>query len=82
MDGNTLQQLDDIGGRRDDNCRLRDTDSATEGVDYTEVADYTITIPAGQTSASKDFSVSGKRDFVADNNERFSISAASRPATR
>ena len=51
----------------------RDTDSATEGVDYTEVADYTITIPAGQTSASKGFSVSGKRDFVADNNERFSI---------
>ena len=49
------------------------TDSATEGVDYTEVADYTITIPAGQTSASKGFSVSGKRDFVADNNERFSI---------
>ena len=51
----------------------RDTDSATEGVDYTEVADYTITIPAGQTSASKGFSVSGKRDVVADNNERFSI---------
>ena len=51
----------------------RDTDSATEGVDYTEVADYTITIPAGQTSASKGFTVSGKRDFVADNNERFSI---------
>ena len=51
----------------------RDTDSATEGVDYTEVADYTITIPAGQTSASKSFSVSGKRDFVADNNETFSI---------
>ena len=51
----------------------RDTDSATEGVDYTEVADYTITIPAGQTSATKNFSVSGKRDFVSDNNERFSI---------
>ena len=50
-----------------------DTDSATEGVDYTEVADYTITIPAGQTSASKGFTVSGKRDFVADNNESFSI---------
>ena len=50
-----------------------DTDSATEGVDYTEVADYTITIPAGQTSASKGFTVAGKRDFVADNNERFSI---------
>ena len=49
------------------------TDSATEGVDYTEVADYTITIPAGQTSASKGFSVAGKRDFIADNNERFSI---------
>ena len=49
------------------------TDSATEGVDYTEVADYTITIPAGQTSASKGFSVAGKRDFVADNNESFSI---------
>ena len=49
------------------------TDSATEGVDYSEVDDYTITIPAGQTSASKGFSVAGKRDFVADNDERFSI---------
>ena len=49
------------------------TDGATEGVDYTEVADYTITIPAGQTSASKGFSVAGIRDFVADNNESFSI---------
>ena len=49
------------------------TDSATEGVDYTEVADYTITIPAGQTSASKGFTVAGIRDFVADNNESFSI---------
>ena len=49
------------------------TDNATEGVDYTEVDDYTITIPAGQTSASKGFSVAGIRDIVADNNERFSI---------
>ena len=50
-----------------------DTDGATEGVDYTEVADYTITIPAGQTSASKGFTVAGIRDFHGDNNERFSI---------
>ena len=49
------------------------TDSATEGVDYSKVDDYTITIPAGQTSASKGFTVAGIRDFVADNNERFSI---------
>ena len=48
-----------------------DTDSATEGVDYTEVADYTITIPAGQTSASKGFTLSVLRDIKADNNERF-----------
>ena len=50
-----------------------DTDGATEGVDYTEVADYTITIPAGQTSASKGFTVAGIRDFHGDNNENFSI---------
>ena len=48
-------------------------DSAKEGEDYTEVADYTITIPAGQTSASKGFTTSGIRDIKADNNERFSI---------
>ena len=47
-------------------------DTATEGVDYTEVADFTITIPAGQTSATGKFAVTVKRDFVADNNERFS----------
>ena len=46
-------------------------DTATEGVDYTEVADFTITIPAGQTSAIGNFAVTVKRDFVADN-ERFS----------
>ena len=50
-----------------------DTDSATEGEDYQEVADFTITIPAGQTSASKNFTLTGKRDFVADDNETLSI---------
>ena len=50
------------------------TDSATEGVDYQEVADFTITIPANQTSANKSFTLSGIRDAVGDNNERLSIS--------
>ena len=49
------------------------TDGATEGVDYTEVDDFTITIPAGQTSASGSFTVAGIRDFHGDNNERFSV---------
>ena len=46
-------------------------DTATEGVDYTEVADFTITIPAGQTSATGKFAVTVKRDFV-DDDEQFS----------
>ncbi len=50
------------------------TDTATEGVDYQEVPDFTITILANQTSASKSFTLSGIRDAVGDNNERLSIS--------
>ena len=50
------------------------TDGATEGVDYQEVADFTITIPANQTSATKNFTLTGIRDAVSDNNERLSIS--------
>ena len=49
------------------------TDAATEGVDYQEVADFTITIPANQTSATKNFTLTGIRDAVSDNNERLSI---------
>ena len=48
-------------------------DSATEGVDYNEVADFTITIPAGQTSASGSFTMSVKRDVLADSNEMITI---------
>ena len=51
-----------------------DTDSATEGVDYQKVDDFTITIPANQTSATGDFTLTGIRDAVGDNNERLSIS--------
>ena len=50
------------------------TDGATEGVDYQEVADFTITIPANQTSATKNFTLTGIRDAVSDNNEILSIS--------
>ncbi len=50
------------------------TDGATEGVDYQEVADFTITIPANQTSATKNFTLTGIRDAVSDNNETLSIS--------
>ena len=50
------------------------TDSATEGVDYQEVADFTITIPANQTSATTNFTLTGIRDAVSDNNETLSIS--------
>ena len=50
------------------------TDSATEGVDYQEVADFTITIPANQTSGTTNFTLTGIRDAVSDNNETLSIS--------
>ena len=51
-----------------------DTDGATEGVDYQTVDDFTITIPANQTSASGSFTLTGIRDAVSDNNELLSIS--------
>ena len=51
-----------------------DTDSATEGVDYQKVNDFTITIPANQTSATTNFTLTGIRDAVSDNNETLSIS--------
>ncbi len=51
-----------------------DTDSATEGVDYQKVNDFTITIPANQTSASGNFTLTAIRDAVSDNNEHLSIS--------
>ena len=46
------------------------SDSAIEGTDYTEVPDFKITIPAGQTSATGNFTVSGMNDVVAESNER------------
>ena len=50
-----------------------DTDGATEGVDYQTVDDFTITIPAGQTSASASFTLTGIGDAIADNHERVSF---------
>ena len=49
------------------------TDSATKGADYEEVSDFTITIPAGQTSATKSFSISVILDTVSDHGERITI---------
>ncbi|MDE0405835.1 MAG: hypothetical protein OXI53_11060, partial [Nitrospira sp.] len=48
-------------------------DTAKEGTDYETVADQTITIPAGQTSATVDFTLMPKQDTRHEANETISI---------
>ncbi len=48
-------------------------DSAAEGTDYGNVADKTITIPAGDRSASVDFPITPTDDGVAEGDEAISI---------
>ncbi|MDE0039739.1 MAG: hypothetical protein OXU77_19615, partial [Gammaproteobacteria bacterium] len=48
-------------------------DTATEGTDYANVADQTITIPAGAASAHVDFTLAPVDDDVAEGDETISI---------
>ncbi|MYB03744.1 MAG: hypothetical protein F4Y13_06020, partial [Acidimicrobiaceae bacterium] len=51
-------------------------DSATEGVDYDTVNDLTITLNAGQTSASGEFTLTPKQDDLAEGAETVSVTGA------
>ncbi|MYD05021.1 MAG: hypothetical protein F4X21_08905, partial [Acidimicrobiia bacterium] len=55
----------------------KNTDTATEGTDYTTVNDLTITIPAGQPSAHTDFTLTPTNDSVDEDNEQISIDGTS-----
>ena len=48
-------------------------DTATEGTDYTDVGDLTLTIPEGQTSATVDFTLTVVNDDVDEDNEAVTI---------
>ena len=48
-------------------------DTATEGTDYTNVSDLTLTIPEGQTSATVDFTLTVVNDDVDEDNEAVTI---------
>ena len=58
-------------------------DSATEATDYDTVADQTITIPAGASSAHVDFTLTPKQDVLAEGDETIALegSAAGLTAT-
>ena len=49
-------------------------DSATEGTDYTEVADFTVTILAGQRSGTGTFQLVAAVDMLFDPNETVTVS--------
>ena len=54
-----------------------DTDTATEGIDYATVGDLTITISAGQSSGSADFTLTPTNDSLDEDTETVSISGSS-----
>ena len=49
-------------------------DPATEGTDYAEVSDLTLTIPEGQTSATVDFTLTPANDDIDEADEALTIS--------
>ena len=51
-------------------------DSATEGTDYATVADFTITIPANDTTAGVDITLSPTNDTLVENDETISVSGS------
>ncbi len=51
----------------------KSADSATSGSDYTAVADQTISIPAGSSSAHVDFTVTPTNDAIHEGDETISI---------
>ncbi|MXX46538.1 MAG: hypothetical protein F4Z41_10115 [Acidimicrobiia bacterium] len=55
----------------------KNTDTATEGVDYTTVGSLTITIPAGQPSAHTDFTLTPTDDDLDEDNEKLTITGSS-----
>ena len=57
------------------------TDSATEGTDYTTVADFNIVIPGGATSATGDFTLTPTDDSRDENDESVTVSGRSRGVT-
>ena len=56
-------------------------DSATEGTDYTDVADQTITIAAGAASGSKDFTLTPTSDDLAEGSERIGLDGSATDLT-
>ena len=48
-------------------------DAATEGTDYTDVSDLTLTIPEGQTSATVDFTLTPANDDIDEADEALTI---------
>ena len=56
-------------------------DSATEGVDYADVADFTVTIPANATGGTATFTLDPVNDSDAEGNESLSVSGSAARAT-
>ena len=56
-------------------------DTATEGTDYTAVADFTVTIPAGATDGTATFTLTPTNDGLAEGDETLSVSGSTTAAT-
>ena len=52
------------------------TDSATEGIDYQVVSDFTVTIPATMSSGTATFTLTPNQDQVGEGDERISVVGA------
>ena len=59
----------------------KSTDSATEGTDYVTVADFTITIPAGQTSTTGTFTLTPTQDTFIEGSETITVEGSATGAT-
>ena len=59
----------------------KSADSATEGTDYTTVADLSIEIAAGAASGSKSFTLTPANDALDETNETISVEGASSGVT-
>ena len=53
-----------------------DNDSATEGTDYEDVAGFTVTIKAGQSSGSKEFTLTPTDDTLVEGDETITVSGS------
>ena len=51
-------------------------DNATEGIDYAEVADFTLMVPSGSTNGSATFTLTPADDGLAEGEETLSVSGA------